>query len=262
MYRQWLGVLAVALWFQAALAGEWSYEGDTGPAHWSTLDAANVLCSEGRAQSPVDLVATESLVEGGLVREIGEPVIDFTERAHVLDLIDNGHTIQVTSDASLSMWLDGERFELVQFHFHAPSEHTLAGRRFPLESHFVMSNRTGDLAVLGVFYDEGGHDPAFDPILAALPDAPGHERHLEGLDLEIEALKPLPRQYFRYEGSLTTPPCSEGVRWIVVAEPESMSATQINVLASHLRRNNRPLQPRNGRELVLVGPEDPSQARR
>ena len=180
----------------------------------------------------------------------------------MLDLIDNGHTIQVTSDALLSMWLDDERFELVQFHFHAPSEHTLAGRRFPLESHFVMSNGNGDLAVLGVLYDEGEHDPALDPILAALPDAPGDERHLEDLDLDVEALKPLPHRYFRYQGSLTTPPCSEGVQWIVVAEPEAMSKSQIEALASHLHHNNRPLQPRNGRDLVLIGPEGSGQARR
>ena len=105
------------------------------------LIRTNVLCASGVAQSPIDLVATERVAQSRLVREIGEPVLDFGDRAHVLDLIDNGHTIQVTSDASLSMWLDDERFELVQFHFHAPSEHTLAGRRFPLESHFVMSNR-------------------------------------------------------------------------------------------------------------------------
>ena len=256
MLKRRLSVLSVAVCCQTALAAEWGYQGATGPSNWAALDQANVLCAEGGEQSPVDLVATTSTEENPLRRSIGQPMLDFTERAHVLDLIDNGHTIQVTSDASLSMWLDGIRYGLVQFHFHAPSEHTIEGRRFPLESHFVMSNEEGGLAVLGVLYEAGAHDPAFDAVMAALPDAPGDERHLEDLDLDLAELKPLPRRYYRYEGSLTTPPCSEGVRWVVLAEPETMSAAQIELLAAHLHHNNRPLQPKNERELVLVGAED------
>jgi carbonic anhydrase len=241
---------------QAATADEWGYRGDLGPEHWASLDDANVLCAEGRAQSPLDLVATISDTGEEIDRVFDEPVLDVSDRAHVMDLIDNGHTIQVTSDAAVAMRINGEPYELVQFHFHGPSEHTLAGRHFPIESHFVMASESGELAVLGVFYKEGAHDPEFDPILAALPEGPGDKRHLEDLDLELEDLKPLPKHYFRYDGSLTTPPCSEGVKWIVMADPQPLSAEQIGALDAHLHGNNRPVQPQHGRHVVLIRPNE------
>jgi len=259
---RWLSVIILTAWIQSSLAAEWGYEGEIGPEHWASLSSANVLCAEGRAQSPVDLVATKSVIDDPLVREPAEPILDVTARARVMDLIDNGHTIQVTSDASVTLRLDGTLYSLVQFHFHAPSEHTLAGRQFPLESHFVMASERGELAVLGVLYSQGEHDPAFDPILAALPDGPGDERHLAGLDLDVRTLRPLSNRYYRYEGSLTTPPCSEGVKWIVVADGQPLSARQIDEFVAHLRRNNRPVQPRHGRDLVLVVPGASDQAQR
>jgi carbonic anhydrase len=174
-----------------------------------------------------------------------------------MDLIDNGHTIQVTNDVPRSLDLDGEHFELVQYHFHAPSEHTIDGKHAPLEVHFVHKSNAGNLAVIGVLTEEGEHDPLWDPILAALPDGPGDERHLEGLELDIEELQPLPLRYFRYEGSLTTPPCTEGVHWIVMAEPRHVSPEQIQAITSHLLENNRPTQPLGNREISLIDATNP-----
>ena len=252
MASRCLLLFMLALSIQTARADEWGYEGEIGPEHWATLDSENLLCAEGRAQSPVNLVETASDSAQEIDRVLDEPVLDFRDRAHVMDLIDNGHTIQVTSDASVSTRIDGELYELVQFHFHGPSEHTLDGRHYPIEGHFVMANEAGDLAVMGVLYEEGEHDPAFDPVFAGLPDGPGDERHLEDLDLDIAELKPLPRRYFRYSGSLTTPPCSEGVKWVVLADPQPLSAEQIETLDSHLHDNNRPVQPLFGRHIVFI----------
>ena len=169
-----------------------------------------------------------------------------------MDLIDNGHTIQVTNDVPMALDLGGEHYELVQFHFHSPSEHTFDGKHAPLEVHYVHRSTGGQLAVLGARIEEGEHEPLLDPILAALPERPGDSRHLEGLDLDMSQLRPLPQEYFVYEGSLTTPPCSEGVLWIVMGELRQISPDQMAALTPLLHENNRPVQPLGDRQLSLV----------
>lgn len=231
--------------------GHWGYEGREGPDHWAELSPDFSACADGRMQSPIDLTAARVLQRRKFDRIYGEVALDVEARSEILDLVDNGHTIQVTPDARVGLDIDGEHFELAQFHFHSPSEHAIDGKRYPLEAHFVMSNTHGDLAVLGVLYEEGEHEPAFDVLITNLPGSPGEQRHLEGLELDIEALKPLPDTFFVYRGSLTTPPCSEGVRWFVMAEPESLSGAQLESLTSVLHGNARPLQPLNSRVLVL-----------
>ncbi len=260
MRLRWFSTIVLMVWLQPVAADEWGYQGKVGPEYWGSLERANALCAEGRAQSPLNLVETASETVHEIDRVFDAPLLDVGERAHVMDLIDNGHTIQVSSDASVSLRIDGEFYELVQFHFHGPSEHKVNGLAFPIESHFVMASESGALAVLGVLYREGAHDTEFDSIIAALPEGPGDARHLEGLDLNLEDLKPLPRRYFRYEGSLTTPPCSEGVKWIVVADPQPLSAEQIEALAIHLHDNNRPVQPLHDRHVLLVTPEQDGDA--
>ena len=182
---------------------------------------------------------------------VAQTVLTVDQRARVMDLVDNGHTIQVTNDVPMSLDADGVHFELVQYHFHAPSEHTVNGEHAPLEVHFVHKTAAANLAVIGVLVEEGEHDPILDPILAALPSGPGDKRHVEGLDLDMTELRPLPERYYRYEGSLTTPPCSEGVKWIVMAERRQISSEQMATLTSHLHNNNRPVQPLYDREILL-----------
>lgn len=230
----------------------WAYKGDEGPEHWAELAPEFSACADGREQSPIDLSGATLVTGEQFERARGDFAVELRHRATVLDLIDNGHTIQVTPLADIGMMIDGVRYGLAQYHFHAPSEHAIEGRRFPLEAHFVMSNADGELAVLGMLYEEGEYAPEFDLIIANLPQSDGDARHLGDLDLDLEELKPIPERVFAYRGSLTTPPCSEGVRWFVGAEPETMSPGQLEALSSHLHDNARPLQARGDRELFFV----------
>ena len=234
----------------------WGYEGAEGPEHWAELSADFAACASGREQSPIDLTNASEMGAAQFELEVGELIVDFDRRSEILDLVDNGHTVQVTPSADVGIIVEGVRFGLAQFHFHSPSEHAIDGVRYPLEAHFVMSNAEGNLAVLGVLYEEGEHDAAFDLIVSNLPSEVGAARHLENLELDVDDLKPLPNVFYAYSGSLTTPPCSEGVRWFVIAEPEELSAEQLEAITSHLHNNARPLQPLNERQLVRVTTTD------
>ncbi len=233
----------------------WGYEGEVGPMHWADLSPDFALCGEGTEQSPINLMGA-TVVEGSALKpKFGEGVLTPEQRTRAIDLVDNGHTIQVTTDVTSALDLDGEHYELVQYHFHAPSEHTIDGEYAPLEIHFVHKSTAGNLAVLGVLVEEGVHNKFWDPVIAALPSSPGDERHLEGLELDVNELQSVAERYYRYRGSLTTPPCSESVQWIVIAEKRQFSPEQMESLTSHLHHNNRPVQPLGDRDLVLVSGE-------
>jgi carbonic anhydrase len=233
----------------------WGYGVDDGPERWADLNPCFAICREGVEQSPIDLSGA-TLVDGeALERRLGTEVLTLEQRARVMDLVDNGHTIQITTDVPMALDLESTRYELVQFHFHAPSEHTIDGEHAPLEVHFVHKSTAGELAVIGILVEEGEHDVLWEPVIGALPDGPGDARHLENLELDMSELRPLPRRYFRYLGSLTTPPCSEGVQWIVMAEKRQISPEQMGAMVAHLHDNNRPVQPLGDRELLLVSVE-------
>lgn len=235
----------------AAHEVHWGYTGEGAPEHWADLDPGFALCGEGVEQSPVDLTGAVPIENTGFERLLGETVLTVTQRARVMDLVDNGHTIQITNDVPMSTELGGVRYELVQYHFHAPSEHTIDGEHAPLEVHFVHKSAAGELAVIGILVEEGTHDVLWDTIIEALP-APGDTRHVEDLDLDMSELRPLPTRYYRYAGSLTTPPCSEGVQWVVMAEKRQISIEQMAALVSHLHHNNRPVQPLGSRKIGKV----------
>jgi carbonic anhydrase len=229
----------------------WGYEGDVGPEYWADLSPEFALCREGREQSPIDLdfaVAVDDTVD----QVKGETVLNVSQRDAVLDLIDNGHTIQVTNNLPLAISIAGEQFDLVQYHFHSPSEHTIAGQHYPLEVHFVHQSADGALAVVGLLVRVGEHNPVWEPVLSALPSGPGDARQVERVELDLDQVPPLPHHYFRYKGSLTTPPCSEGVEWIVMAEPREISEMQMNAITSHLAGNNRPVQSIGSRQVGEV----------
>ena len=236
----------------AAREVHWGYTGEAAPEYWAELEPGFALCRDGVEQSPVDLTGAVPIEDAGFERLVGETVLTITQRARVMDLVDNGHTIQITIDVPVSTELGGVRYELVQFHFHAPSEHTIDGEHAPLEAHFVHKSAAGELAVIGLLVEEGTHDSIWDPIIEALPAAAGDTRHVEDLDLDMSELRPLPTRYYRYAGSLTTPPCSEGVQWVVMAEKRQISIEQMAALVSHLHHNNRPVQPLGSRKIGKV----------
>lgn len=209
--------------------------------HWGELAAEFATCGTGTEQSPIDLTRA-------VVAEIDDA--DLAYQASAATVTDNGHTVQVDFADGGTATVDGHEYALKQFHFHAPSEHTVDGEHSPVEAHFVHADADGALAVIGVMVVEGDANPLFDSILASIPATGEHAP----LPAELDASELLPPRLmaYRYPGSLTTPPCSEGVTWSVLAEPISWSTDQVTALTSRLAEpNNRPVQPLNDRELRI-----------
>jgi carbonic anhydrase len=236
----------------AVFEGEphWSYEGADGPEHWSTLAPQFAVCSTGLRQSPIDIPATSRPAP------FGSGQLAYGETR--LNVVNNGHTLQVNYDAGSALLLDGERYNLRQFHFHAPSEHLLAGHAYPMEAHFVHRAPTGELAVVGVMLFGGNdEDPmAFGPdasnglvdmLLERMPATPAKTTRAK--PSTWRSLLPGSRRYLTYRGSLTTPACDEGVRWLVMAQPVIVGASQVDRFKAVFGANVRPVQPLNGRQV-------------
>lgn len=218
----------------------WGYGGEGAPEKWSELSPEYRTCGFGMEQTPVDL-------RGAVKAELGAVVPKFGEMP--LKIVNNGHTIQVNCPHGSHTQVDGRRYELLQFHFHHPSEHLLSGRDFPLECHFVHRAADGGLAVLGVFIRKGAYNSALEPIFAAMPGKEGPEMAV-GTSIRPGDLLPANRQFFRYAGSLTTPPCSEALVWTVFKEPVEASEEQIRRFAALFPGNARPVQPMHRRVLL------------
>ena len=223
----------------SAFAGEgqphWSYTGKDDPAHWGELSPAFVTCKLGKNQSPVDLSSANA--KSGNSVEATFPPLAYTVE-------NNGHTIQATpTDAVKTLKLGGEAFTLKQFHFHMQDNHS------PMEVHFVHQNEQGDLAVISVMFQKGAKNPALAQLLAK-PLKAGEKTALAD-KLDIAALFPKNRNHFRLHGSLTTPPCSEGVNWIVFKTPVKASEIQFEAIEAMIgQANNRPVQPLNARIVI------------
>lgn len=221
----------------------WSYEGATGPEHWGELSPAFRVCQLGMEQTPIDL-------SSGMRAETGGIAFDY--RPLPLRVVNNGHTIQVNADAGCACTIGDMRYDLVQFHFHHPSEHLLAGKAFDMEAHFVHKSEAGALAVVGVFFKSGAPNFGLQPIFDLMPASEGPEVRTE-VAFNPAALFPVVQNYFRYTGSLTTPPCSEGLTWTVFREPIEASPEQIAQFAALFPNNARPVQQRNRRFLIETG---------
>jgi carbonic anhydrase len=164
--------------------------------------------------------------------------------------VNNGHTIQVNIPGAGTLTVGDDTFELAQYHFHAPSEHTIGGRHWPMEVHLVHKSPSGKLAVIGVLLEEGLPNPALEPLWSDLPKVEGAAHHFEKNVAAPAALLPADRTAYRYAGSLTTPPCSEDVRWFVMRRPVAISAAQLAAFTAIVEPNNRPVQPLAGRPVV------------
>jgi carbonic anhydrase len=210
---------------------------------WGALSAEFATCSSGTQQSPIDLTAPSV---------IGLTNLGFNYGPTNGTVVNNGHTIQVNLEAGNSVVLDGKTYGLAQFHFHLPSEHTVDGAPAPLEVHLVHKDASGNLAVIGVFIEQGAANAVLAPVWAGIPTTAGGEYALPAR-FDPTGLLPGDRQVWRYDGSLTTPPCSEGVEWNVMHGTISLSAEQITTFSSLYSGNARPVQPLNSRTLLQDG---------
>lgn len=220
-----------------------------GASHWSYLDQhawteVAGLCATGHEQSPINLSSASPMAETPDLAPRYLPASG--------SFLNNGHTLQFTpANANGVLTIGQDAFALAQFHFHSPAEHTLDRRAYPLELHFVHRNGAGHLAVVGVFIEEGAENAALAALLAQMPVAEG-EQSATQVDVDLNALLPPDRAYFAYAGSLTTPPCSEGVRWNVLRTPLQASPEQIAALREALGASSRHVQPL-GQRTVLLG---------
>jgi carbonic anhydrase len=231
----------------------WGYEADNGPGTWGSMNADWAVCADGREQSPIDLSnAVETQLPAVDLDRPDEGEFDVLTQAGVIDALDNGHTIQVNSRTGEKLTVGDKTYALLQFHFHAPSEHTVDGEHFPMEMHFVHQAEDGALAVVGVLVEEGAPNPGIAPLWAQLAEAPGTETTVE---IRAEFAEPVfpnvGTGFYHYVGSLTTPPCSEGVKWYIRKTFTSLSKEQIAAFTAVYDHNNRPVQARNDRALHL-----------
>ncbi len=233
--------LTVASSAPANAAPRWSYGGADGPDRWAALSNAFATCGSGREQSPIDLSRAGD-------RDLANPQTAY--QAGNASIVDDGHTVEVDLDGGSGLTLDGVAYRLVQLHFHSPSEHTINGHSFAVEMHLVHRGDSGAVAVVGVFIAGGNQHPGLVPVLAALPSKEGKEVRLRE-PFDPTTLLPDDRRAYRYSGSLTTPPCTEGVSWVVMATPIQASGQQIAALARALEGNNRPPQALGDRAVVL-----------
>jgi carbonic anhydrase len=234
-------MLTLSAW--AAEAPHWSYSGEAGPEHWGALSSEYATCAQGHEQSPVNIPASAP---------VNAASIQFNYQPSALKISNNGHTIKVDYDAGSAIMVQGKEYKLLQFHFHAVSEHTLAGKHSPVEVHLVHQSADGQLAVVGVMLEEGAANAAYAPVFNHMPMHESEPEIVAGETVQAANFLPADRTYYNYAGSLTTPPCSEGVRWFVMHTPVTLSSAQIAAYDALYPDDYRPLQPLNSRIFQLL----------
>jgi len=219
----------------------WTYAGKEGPESWGKLSPEFSACAAGLNQSPVNI---DSTIHAAL-----KPLKSI-QKFPAKDIFNNGHTVQINFKAGNMLVLDSAAYQMKQVHFHAPSENTIRGKSFPLEAHFVHADSKGNLTVIGVMYTEGKANEGLAKLWSQMPNEVGEPVVLKNRVIPSELI-PENRAYYRFSGSLTTPPCSEGVRWLVLKTPLTASKEQIEAFKLAVKHdNNRPVQELNGRVII------------
>ncbi len=237
-----LSLLPMALLANAST--HWGYTGHTDPSHWGELSPKYTECAQGKNQSPINIVVSDS-------KDTDLQDIGFSYKTTTNTVVNNGHSIQVNVDGGSSIMIDGKNFELKQFHFHTPSENKINGKFFPLEAHFVHLDKDGNIAVLALMFEEGKSNPILEKIWSKMPAKADSKSTLTLSASDVNALLPTDKAYYRFSGSLTTPPCSEGVRWLVLKKPVTISKEQVEkFLHTMHHENNRPVQGLNARKVL------------
>ncbi len=219
----------------------WSYDGHTGPAHWGELKEEFAMCKKGMMQTPINIVATEDTNLKALA-------FDYTTNA--TNIVNNGHTVQVNIASGSSINIDGIDYELKQFHFHTPSENNINGQKYALEAHFVHATKEGNLAVVAVMFKEGKANPILEKVWSKFPLQVNNAVDIKLSTNDIKAIMPSNKEYYKFMGSLTTPPCSENVKWNVFKTPMTISKEQVKQFFDTFgHSNNRPIQDTNKRTI-------------
>jgi len=242
-------LLVIPLWATASESqapksdSSWSYLGATGPSHWGDLSAEYSTCKQGKNQSPININRSF---------DARLPSIKFDYSMLIPEnIVNNGHSIQVNIRNGGLIKLDGKDFFLKQFHFHSPSENMIDSLSYPLEAHFVHASEDNEIAVVALLYQPGFANPALDVLINNLPMNTGDSNRLGAKDIQLFERSKKVNDYFRFNGSLTTPPCTEGVRWIVEKSVPTVSLRQLKSFHKALKHpNNRPIQPLNARMIV------------
>ncbi|MFC1974844.1 carbonic anhydrase [Chloroflexota bacterium] len=237
----------VGVGLTAASGPHWTYEGEVGPEHWGELSEEFAACGEGMEQSPIDVPASAPVNAADIV---------FNYQPVDLKIKNNGHTVKVDyAGGNSSMEIDGKTYHLAQFHFHALSEHTLGGNHSDGEMHLVHQSPDGEYTVVGVMLERGAENAAFALVWDNMPAEEGEPETVSGVTVNAADLLPADQSYYRYNGSFTTPPCTEGVNWFVMSNPVELSDAQMVAFEVIYDYNYRPVQPLNARTFLETSPQ-------
>jgi len=231
------GILFSSATLAAGGKAHWGYEGNKGPSHWGELSHDYVTCQNGKNQSPININSSTAVKLAN---------IKFSYQAAPIDIVNNGHTIQMNYAKGSMLSVGGKTYQLLQFHFHSPSEHEINGKPYDMVAHLVHQAADGQLGVIGVLMKIGKANPVIDSIWKHVPQKTGEHNKVD-MTLNAADLLPTKHSYYNYSGSLTTPPCSEGVNWMVLQTPVEVSAVQVDAFTAIFAKSVRPVQPLNDR---------------
>ena len=238
-------LLGVSTLVNAGIHGEWGYSGNGDPAHWGDIKPEFFMCRDGKNQSPINIQESDVITANGLKD------INFHYITGATEAVNNGHTIKVSVAPGSYIEVDKIKFELKQFHFHSPSENQIDGKNFPLEAHFVHVSKDGKIAVIAVMFEYGKENKYIKKIWNKNQMKKDVKNHCGDKDKMIRTFLPKDKAYYRFDGSLTTPPCTEGVRWLVMENYLTVSEDQIKEFTSIMHgHDNRPVQPINARKVL------------
>ncbi|MEO1953260.1 MAG: carbonic anhydrase family protein [Campylobacterales bacterium] len=223
-------------------SSHWGYTGHNAPQNWGNISPKYAICSTGKNQSPINITSSF---------ETNLEAIDFNYATAGKEILNNGHTVQVNVKDGNSITIDGVKYKLLQVHFHTPSENNIDGNSFPLEAHFVHIDKDGNLAVVAVMFKDGKENAQLAKLWKYMPMKVGEKHPLVAELQDINKLLPENKDYYRFNGSLTTPPCSEGVKWMVLSTPLTISKEQVEKFSHAVHgTNNRPVQDINARIIL------------
>ena len=231
---------------------EWGYSGEDGPTRWASLSPAYAACAHDGTQSPIDLSVASDEKTGRIQLDYRPTSLRIAHHEHVTDIVDNGHTLQVTVEEGSQLTTDRDVYELKQFHFHTPSEHTVDGEHHSMEMHLVHQSASGTFAVVAGFFVEGARNENLQRLIEHFPAARGETVHRPDVTIDPAVHLAAEAPSYAYLGSFTTPPCTESVEWFLMRSPVTASRDQLAAFEAKLDHNNRPIQPTGSRAIGVA----------